>query len=112
MIDLSDGLSSDLAHICRASKVGAKIFDDKIPVGFQFSDFSFQIEEAKSFALNGGEDYELLFTVNPKKKFQVENALKNHTFSDIGIINANVEIIELISNEKTVILQPKGFRHF
>ena len=112
MIDLSDGLSSDLAHICRASKVGAKIFDDKLPVEAQILGFGFQIEDAKSFALDGGEDYELLFTVNPKKKFQLENELKNYTVCCIGEITANAEMIELINGEESEFLQPKGFRHF
>jgi thiamine-monophosphate kinase len=101
MIDLSDGLSSDLAHICRQSKIGAKIFADKIP-----------FEENLSFALNGGEDFELLFTVNPKKNFRLEKELKNSAFSCIGEATANAEIIELIDGKKSRVLEPKGFRHF
>lgn len=112
MIDLSDGLSSDLAHICRESRVGAKIFADRIPVESRISDFRFQIEEIISFAVHGGEDYELLFTADPKIKFQNEIRLENHAFHRIGEITANVEIVELISGEKSEILQPKGFRHF
>lgn len=112
MIDLSDGLSSDLAHICRESRVGAKIFADRIPVESRISDFRFQIEEIISFAVHGGEDYELLFTADPKIKFQNEIGLENHAFHRIGEITANVEIVELISGEKSEILQPKGFRHF
>ena len=104
MIDVSDGLSSDLFHICRASKGGAKIYAEKIPFNSRITNLN--------FALNGGEDFELLFTVNPKKNFQLENELKKHSFSGIGEITANAEIIELIANEKTTFLQPKGFRHF
>lgn len=115
MIDLSDGLSSDLQHICRASGVGAKIFVDKIPVESKILDFefrNFQVEDKISLALNGGEDFELLFTVRPKKIFQLENALKNRTISHIGEASASVEIIELISTENLRILEPHGFRHF
>jgi thiamine-monophosphate kinase len=115
MIDLSDGLSSDLAHICQLSKTGARIFADKIPVESKILDFKseiFEIEDKMSFALNGGEDFELLFTVNPKKIFQLEKELKNHQISSIGEITANAEIIELISSEKSQILESKGFRHF
>ena len=112
MIDLSDGISSDLAHVCRASKVGAKIFADKIPVESQISNFKFQIEHENYFALDGGEDFELLFTVNPKKKFHIEKELKNYQISHIGEITANAEIIELITDGKSQILEPKGFRHF
>jgi len=112
MIDLSDGLSSDLAHLCRASKVGAEIFADKIPIHKNLRAIGKSLDEKLDYALNGGEDFELLFTVNPKKKFQFENELKNLNFSHIGEMTANVEIIELILDEKRLILEPKGFRHF
>ncbi len=112
MIDLSDGLSSDLAHICRASNVGAKIYVDKIPFDKKLKPLTESFEEKIDFALNGGEDFELLFTVNPKKNFQVENEFKNRKFSHIGEITANGEIIELISDENSSVLQSKGFRHF
>ena len=112
MIDLSDGLSSDLAHVCRESKVGAKIFADQIPFHKNLRAVAKSFDEKLNLALNGGEDYELLFTVNPKKKFHIENQLKNRHFFYIGDITANEEIIELIYDDKTEILQPKGFRHF
>ncbi|MCY7346233.1 MAG: thiamine-phosphate kinase [Pyrinomonadaceae bacterium] len=112
MIDLSDGLSSDLSHLCRASKVGAKIFADKIPFDKKLKPIAESFDDKIDFALHGGEDYELLFTVNPKKYFQAENEFKKCKFSHIGEITANGEIIELISGEKSQILQPKGFRHF
>ena len=118
MIDLSDGLSSDLFHICRASDVGAKIFADKIPIAARIPDSRFQIPDSRfqipnlELALNGGEDYELLFTVPPKKKIRLEKALANRAFSYIGEMTANAAIIELIVGEKSNFLQPKGFRHF
>ena len=112
MIDLSDGLSSDLAHVCRASRTGAKIFAEKIPLESKILDFKFEPEEKISFALDGGEDFELLFTVNPKKNFQLEKTLENRQISGIGKITANAEIIELISDKNARILEPKGFRHF
>ena len=112
MIDLSDGLSSDLSHVCRASKVGAKIFADKIPLdeNLYFNNQSFN--EKINLAFNGGEDYELLFTVDREKYFHAENEFKKPNFSRIGEITANAEMIELIGDAKTEILQPKGFRHF
>ncbi|MGI8556191.1 MAG: thiamine-phosphate kinase [Pyrinomonadaceae bacterium] len=130
MIDLSDGLSSDLAHICRASKTGAKIYADKIPINKNLKKFLTQKREnAKSpaennfslssylslflpYALNGGEDFELLFTVDPKKKFLTAKQLKDQPFSLIGEVTANTEIIELMAGKKSEILKPKGFRHF
>lgn len=112
MIDLSDGLSSDLAHICRESQIGAKIYADKIPVEPEISNLKSQNTDKISFALHGGEDFELLFTVNPKIFFRAENEFKKRGFLHIGEITANVEIIELIDDGKVSILTPKGFRHF
>jgi thiamine-monophosphate kinase len=118
MIDLSDGLSSDLAHLCRASNVGAKIYADKIPLDANFKNLSRSkkyktfFSDNLNFALNGGEDFELLFTVNPKKVSRLKEELKNFSFSHIGEITANVEMIELSGKEKTEILHANGFRHF
>ncbi len=112
MIDLSEGLSSDLAHLCRASKVGAKIFADKIPMHKNLRALGKSFDEKLDYALNGGEDFELLFTVNRKKKFRLEKALANIAFSCIGEITSDTDKIELISESETTILQPKGFRHF
>jgi thiamine-monophosphate kinase len=65
MIDLSDGLASDLLHICRQSKVGAVIFEEKLPIDDKtfLAATSLNISPITS-ALNGGEDYELLFTIS------------------------------------------------
>lgn len=64
MIDISDGLSSELLHICKASDCGCRIFEERIPIDFQTAstaeDFNMNVYTC---ALNGGEDYELLFTV-------------------------------------------------
>src|SRR5690606_18575477 len=64
MIDISDGLASEILHICKASNVGCKLYEDKIPID------PMTYETAREFgldptvcALNGGEDYELLFTI-------------------------------------------------
>jgi len=111
MIDLSDGLSSDLAHLCRVSQTGAKIFAEKIPTESKILSFKFEIDNF-SLALSGGEDFELLFTVSPKKNFQLEKELENRQISRIGEITANVEIIELVIDNETRILAPEGFRHF
>lgn len=114
MIDLSDGLSSDLFHICESSKVGAKIFTRKVPEFFSSEKYFgvFGISEMIDFILNGGEDFELLFTVDPKKIFDVEKNLQNHKTSCTGEITASAEIIELVTDKNVEILKPKGFRHF
>jgi thiamine-monophosphate kinase len=65
MIDVSDGLSSELLHICKSSKVGCTIYEDKLPIDFaaMTSAEEFKISAA-TCALNGGEDYELLFSIS------------------------------------------------
>ena len=64
MIDLSDGLSSDLLHICKQSNVGCVIYEERIPVDYQTAMMAEQFNlNVTTVALNGGEDYELLFTV-------------------------------------------------
>ncbi len=64
MIDISDGLSSELLHICTQSNVGCRVYEDRIPIDYQTAamaeEFNMNLVTA---ALNGGEDYELLFTV-------------------------------------------------
>ena len=64
MMDISDGLSSELMHICTQSKIGCRVYEDKIPIDYQTAmmaeEFNMNLVTA---ALNGGEDYELLFTV-------------------------------------------------
>jgi thiamine-monophosphate kinase len=112
MIDLSDGLSSDLAHICRASGVGARIFADKIPLHKNLRSLTKSFDEQLDLALNGGEDFELLFTVHPEKNFQIQKAGKNLPFHRIGEVTANAEIVELVKASETIFLPPKGFRHF
>ena len=64
MMDISDGLSSELMHICKQSKVGCRIYEDKIPVDYQTAVMAEELNmNVITCALNGGEDYELLFTV-------------------------------------------------
>lgn len=64
MMDVSDGLSSELLHICKASGVGCRVYEDRIPIDYQTAiqaeEFNMNLVTA---AMNGGEDYELLFTV-------------------------------------------------
>ncbi|MCD9187503.1 MAG: thiamine-phosphate kinase [Pyrinomonadaceae bacterium] len=112
MIDLSDGISSDLKHICSASRVGAKIFTKNLPVEPEIFNFESKLRDKISYTLDGGEDFELLFTVAPKKNFQLQKALKNHHFSQLGVITSNREIIELITASETSVLPSKGFQHF
>jgi len=64
MIDISDGLSSELLHICKQSNVGCRIYEDRIPIDYQTAVMAEELNmNLVTAALNGGEDYELLFTV-------------------------------------------------
>ena len=107
MIDISDGLSSDLTHICDASGVGAKIYADQLPINPEFVT-QFGAKQSFDFALHGGEDFELLFTAD-EKKFSPPQSVK---IFRIGEITSDTGKIEIIRNGKTEILQPKGYRHF
>jgi len=65
MIDVSDGLSSELLHLCRSSSTGCAVYEDKIPIDFMAISTAEEFNiSAATCALNGGEDYELLFTIN------------------------------------------------
>jgi thiamine-monophosphate kinase len=65
MIDISDGLSSDLLHICKQSNVGCTLYEEKIPVNEMTRLFAYKLElDPTASALSGGEDYELLFTID------------------------------------------------
>lgn len=95
MIDVSDGLSSELMHICTQSEVGAVIEEKTIPVDQVAYDnamkFSF---DPTTIALSGGEDYELLFTISPN---DLDKINQNESISVIGEIKAKEEGIKLQS---------------
>ncbi|WP_298762708.1 thiamine-phosphate kinase [uncultured Polaribacter sp.] len=95
MIDISDGLSSELFHICTQSKVGCKIYEDKLPLDPQVISTCEEFElDSTMVALSGGEDYELLFTV-PIGDF---DAIKNNpNFSIVGHITAENQGLQLIT---------------
>ena len=108
MIDLSDGISSDLAHICRASEVGAVIDANDLPFEGDVMAIAGSVDAMLDLALNGGEDFELLFTA-PQEKISHLN------FDDIfriGEITETVGVVELERNGNREILPPGGYRHF
>jgi len=111
-IDLSDGLKSDLAHICQASNVGANIVLEDLPLSFELID-SLGLEQAIQLALTGGDDYELLFTVSEDNKVGMETALSNCGVSVtcIGQLNGNDKITTTL-NSKPAVINAQGFEHF
>ena len=95
MIDISDGLSSELFHICTQSKVGCKIYEDKLPLDPQVISTCEEFElDSTMVALSGGEDYELLFTV-PIADF--DKIKGNPNFSIIGHITAENQGLNLVT---------------
>jgi hypothetical protein len=81
MIDISDGLSSEVMHICKQSKLGCNLYEDKIPVDPQLINVCEEFNvDITTIALNGGEDYELLFTI---KMEDFEKIKHNPNFSII-----------------------------
>jgi thiamine-monophosphate kinase len=97
MMDISDGLSSEVLHICKQSNCGAVVYEDKLPIHDDTRNFCYKVElDPTATALSGGEDYELLFTV---KQDDYEK-IKDH--ADIAIIGYITE------PEKKVTLLTKG----
>lgn len=94
MIDISDGLSSELMHICEQSKVGCRIYEERIPIDYQTTSLAedFHINPITA-AMNGGEDYELLFTV-PLADYEKVSAIEDvHVIGNITALESGRTLI-------------------
>jgi thiamine-monophosphate kinase len=115
MIDISDGLAGDLKHICDDSNVGAEIFERNIPLPEKIEKLSIS-KRKLDLALNGGEDYELLFTMRSDTPLQIIQKIAAKTrikISEIGKILSKEEGFNIINGEnQRLLLQPKGWDHF
>ena len=101
MIDISDGLSSEILHLCKQSNVGCNVYEDKLPLDPQLINTCEEFNiDATTVALNGGEDYELLFTV-PIEDF--DKLKGNPNFSIIGHMTQPEEGVHLITRADTKI---------
>ena len=107
MIDTSDGLSTDLAHICEESGVGAEVQAELIP---RASVGKPAREVDRQFALHGGEDYELLFTV-PRGK-RVPSRIAGIPITHVGLITRSKEIILMNRSGVGYQFEPRGWEHF
>ena len=110
MIDISDGLSSEIIHLCKSSNKGCKIYEDKIPI----SDDSLQAckefnLEPTTIALSGGEDYQLLFTVGKENLEKIQN---NINLSVIGHITSSKEMILIEKSGRNIMIESLGWKSF
>jgi thiamine-monophosphate kinase len=110
MIDISDGLASEIFHLCKASKLGCTIFDEKIPIDAKTSitAIDFNIDPL-TCALNGGEDYELLFTISMSDYDHIKG---NPHLSIIGHMTDYNSGINMVDKHGALIpLQAQGWNH-
>lgn len=111
MIDISDGLASEIMHLCKASKVGCNVYDEKIPIDGKVSTtaIDFNVDPATA-ALNGGEDYELLFTVAQADYDKIKG---NPHMTVIGhMTDATAGTYFIDKQGATIELKAQGWNHF
>lgn len=111
MIDISDGLASEILHLAKASQVSCQIYDQKLPIDAKTSMTAMEFNiNPNTCALNGGEDYELLFTIAQK---DYETIAANPNFTVIGYVSDKSEGSHLIdSNGAAIELTAQGWNHF
>jgi thiamine-monophosphate kinase len=112
MMDLSDGFSTDLARLCRSSSVGARIALDRIPVVAVPAALGARGFDGRSFALHGGEDYELLFTVRQRDVARIPRAFRGTRLTRIGEIVKGRGVLLTGPDGSTAPLSPGGWDHF
>ncbi len=111
MIDVSDGLASELFHISKSSNVGVRIFEDKIPIDENAYNTAVEFKlDPFTCALNGGEDYELLFTI---KQADFEKIKTHADIHFIGYIHPDArQNVMITKGENVVPLKAQGWDHF
>jgi thiamin-phosphate kinase len=115
-MDLSDGLSMDLARLCVASKVGAKIYASKVPSVAIPAAAARKLGNRKldplQLALHAGEDYELLFTVSPRQAKKLRSAPGAAALTPIGEITRSRQLVLVAPDGNTKPLKPRGWDPF
>lgn len=113
MIDLSDGLSSDLHHLCTASDTGALIDASLLPIDERVAELcGRRALDPLQLALHGGEDFELLFTVKPENVARLPRRVDGVEIKRIGEITTANEGIKISEGSRTWDLKPGGWKHF
>lgn len=113
MIDLSDGLSSDLNHLCKESRVGATIDAAAIPLDENVRQLcGRRALDPLALALHGGEDFELLFTVSPENLSRLPKKVDGVAISRVGEITDQAGSVKITEQSRVWDLQPGGFEHF
>ena len=109
MIDISDGLISDLRHIMEQSRVGAEIYINNLPINRPTENTAkFFHESVSKYALSGGEDYELLFTIPEKNLKKCQNIFKKYNLAPLHIIGRVTD-----KKSKLIMKKPGGiFLHY
>ena len=113
-LDISDGLLADLEHILERSQVGAEIYLENLPLSHHLCT-QYEQTQAEKFALTGGEDYELCFTVSEEKRKEMEQVLRSQGIkvTCIGQILPATSGLNLLKNGKKIALPTHiGFDHF
>lgn len=111
MIDISDGLASEIMHLCKASNVGCRVYDEKLPIDGKTSMTAIEFNlDPVTCALNGGEDYEMLFTV---KQDDFDKIKGNPHMTVIGHVTDQTDGMYYVDKNGAVIeLRAQGWDHF
>lgn len=109
MIDVSDGLAQDLGHILKASNVGAKIFLDQLPLDTALQ--ALPNQQKWQYALAGGDDYELCFTISPQNYEKLLQQQLNVNITMIGLITQATDLI-FEHDDQNHLVQFHGYQHF
>jgi len=111
MIDISDGLASEILHLCKESGVGCQLYEERIPIDPTTDRMAKEFQVVPSVAaLSGGEDYELLFTIDQKDYEKIKTVSAD--VSVIGYMTDNVGVAEMITPDSHVIpIKAQGWDH-